>query len=198
MSGSPGDSKGAAEGGVTGMPEQSADRPERQPSVYVQLARASLEHYLRNERLLPVPDPVPSGMEGRAGAFVSLKKHGQLRGCIGTIEPVRRNLAEEIIYNAVSAGVEDPRFWAVQPEELPELTISVDVLSPPEPIDSEDELDPKRYGVIVRGRGRVGLLLPNLEGIDTVAGQVEIARQKAGLRPDEPVQLARFEVTRYE
>ena len=137
-------------------------------------------------------------MESRAGAFVSLKKHGELRGCIGTIEPVRRNLAEEIINNAVSAGVDDPRFWAVQLEELPELTISVDVLAPPEPIDDEDDLDPKRYGVIVSARGRVGLLLPNLEGIDTVAEQVGIARQKAGLRPDEPVQLARFEVTRYE
>ncbi len=177
------------------MPE---NRSERQPSVYVQLARASLEHYLRTNRLLPVPDPAPAGMDSRAGAFVSLKKHGELRGCIGTIEPVRRNLAEEIINNAVSAGVEDPRFWAVQLEELPELTISVDVLAPPEPIDSEDDLDPRRYGVIVSGRGRVGLLLPNLEGIDTVAEQVGIARQKAGLRPDEPAQLARFEVTRYE
>ncbi len=177
------------------MPE---NRSERQPSVYVQLARASLEHYLRTNRLLPVPDPAPAGMDSRAGAFVSLKKHGELRGCIGTIEPVRRNLAEEIINNAVSAGVEDPRFWAVQLEELPELTISVDVLAPPEPIDSEDDLDPRRYGVIVSGRGRVGLLLPNLEGIDTVDEQVGIARQKAGLRPDEPAQLARFEVTRYE
>jgi AmmeMemoRadiSam system protein A len=180
------------------MPEQSANHPEKHPSACVQLARASLEHYLRTNRLLPVSDPAPPGMQGRAGAFVSLKKHGELRGCIGTIEPVRSNLAEEIIYNAVSAGVEDPRFRAVQPEELPELTISVDVLSPSEPIDSEDELDPRRYGVIVRGRGRVGLLLPNLEGIDTVAEQVGIARQKAGLRPDEPVRLARFEVVRYE
>jgi AmmeMemoRadiSam system protein A len=177
---------------------QSGDRQEGQPSIYVQLARASLEHYLLTRRLLAVPDPVPPGMEGRTGAFVSLKRHGELRGCIGTIEPVRRNLAEEIIYNAISAGVEDPRFLPVQLEELPELTVSVDVLSPPEPIASEEELDPWRYGVIVSGRGRVGLLLPHLEGIDTVAEQVGIARQKAGLRPDEPVRLARFEVVRYE
>jgi AmmeMemoRadiSam system protein A len=127
-----------------------------------------------------------------------LKKHGELRGCIGTIEPVRRNLAEEIINNAVSAGAEDPRFRPLQLEELPDLTISVDVLAPPEPIDSEDDLDPRRYGVIVSSRGRVGLLLPNLGGIDTVAEQVGIARQKAGLLPDEPVRLARFEVTRHE
>jgi AmmeMemoRadiSam system protein A len=127
-----------------------------------------------------------------------LKKDGELRGCIGTIEPVRRNLAEEIINNAVSAGVEDPRFLPLQLEELPDLTISVDVLAPPEPIDSEDDLDPRRYGVIVSSGGRVGLLLPNLEGIDTVAEQIGIARQKAGLWPDEPVSLARFEVTRYQ
>jgi AmmeMemoRadiSam system protein A len=180
------------------MAEQSAARPEKQPSAYVQLARASLEHYLRAKRLLPVPDPAPPGMQGRAGAFVSLKKDGELRGCIGTIEPVRRNLAEEIINNAVSAGVEDPRFLPLQLEELPDLTISVDVLAPPEPIDSEDDLDPRRYGVIVSSGGRVGLLLPNLEGIDTVAEQIGIARQKAGLWPDEPVSLARFEVTRYQ
>ncbi|MGD0152399.1 MAG: AmmeMemoRadiSam system protein A [Thermacetogeniaceae bacterium] len=181
------------------MPEQQSEQQSgKQPSAYVQLARASLEHYLRKGGLLPVPDPVPAGMEGQAGAFVSLKKHGALRGCIGTIQPVRQNLAEEIINNAVSAGVEDPRFWPVQLEELAELTISVDLLSPPEPIAFEDELDPKRYGVIVSSRGRVGLLLPNLEGIDSVAEQVGIARQKAGLLPDEPVRLARFEVVRYE
>jgi AmmeMemoRadiSam system protein A len=190
--------KGAADGRVTAMPEQSADRSEKQPSACVRLARASLEHYLRTNRLLPVPDPAPAGMDSRAGAFVSLKKHGELRGCIGTIKPVRRSLAEEIINNAVSAGTEDPRFRPVQLDELPDLVISVDVLAPSEPIDSEDDLDPKRYGVIVSNRGRVGLLLPNLEGIDTVAEQVGIARQKAGLRPDEPVRLARFEVTRHE
>lgn len=180
------------------MPEQSGNHPDRQSPAHLQLARASLEHYLRTRTLLPVPDPVPAGMEGRAGAFVSLKRQGELRGCIGTIEPVRRNLAEEIIYNAVSAGVEDPRFWPVQLEELPGLSISVDVLAPAEAVESEEELDPKRYGVIVSGRDRVGLLLPNLEGIDTAARQVGIARQKAGLRPDEPVRLARFEVIRYE
>lgn len=181
------------------MPERESEQQVgKQPSSYVQLAWTSLEHYLRTRQLLPVPDPVPAGMEGQAGAFVSLKKHGELRGCIGTIQPVQQNLAGEIINNAVSAGVEDPRFWPVQLDELAELTISVDVLSPPEPIASEDDLEPKRYGVIVSSRGRVGLLLPNLEGIDSVAEQVGIARQKAGLLPDEPVELARFEVVRYE
>ncbi len=173
-------------------------RQERQESPYVRLARASLEHYLRTGKLLPAPESVPAGMEERAGVFVSLKKHGRLRGCIGTIEPCQENVAAEIINNAVSAGVQDPRFWPVEPEELPELKISVDVLTPPEPVASEEELDPKRYGVIVRSRGRTGLLLPALEGIDTVEEQVRIARQKAGIRPEEPVQLARFEVIRYE
>ncbi|HHW41164.1 MAG TPA: AmmeMemoRadiSam system protein A [Syntrophomonadaceae bacterium] len=172
--------------------------PGKQVSPFVRLARASIEHYLRTHKLLPVPDPLPAGMEGKAGVFVSLKKHGQLRGCIGTIEPVQENIAAEIIHNAVSAAVQDPRFWPVELKEVPELKISVDVLTPPEPVASEKDLDPKRYGVIVRSKGRTGLLLPNLEGINTVTEQVAIARQKAGIRPDEPVELERFEVIRYE
>lgn len=177
--------------------EQREGKQQKGLSTHVELARTSLEHYLRTQKLLPVPDPLPAGMEDRAGVFVCLKKQGQLRGCIGTIEPVRRNIAEEIIYNAVSAGMET-RFWPVLLEDLPELKVSVDVLTAPEPIDAEDKLDPQRYGVIVSGRGRVGLLLPQLEGIDTVAEQVAVARQKAGLWPDEPVQLFRFEVIRFE
>ncbi|HAA90094.1 MAG: Uncharacterized protein XD63_0852 [Thermoanaerobacterales bacterium 50_218] len=171
--------------------------PQEDPP-HVRLARASLEYYLRTGKIMPVPDPVPEGMEGRAGVFVSLKKHGQLRGCIGTIEPVRENIAAEIIHNAVSAGVGDPRFLPVQLDELPELEISVDVLTPPEPVASEKDLDPKRYGVIVSSKGRKGLLLPNLEGIDTVEEQIRIAKMKAGIRPDEPVKLERFEVVRYK
>ncbi len=174
------------------------EKAEKEVSPFVKLARASIEHYLRTHKLLPVPDPPPPGMEGRAGVFVSLKKHGRLRGCIGTVEPQQKNIAAEIIHNAVSAAVHDPRFWPVELEELPELKISVDVLSPPEPVKSEKELDPKRYGVIVKSKGRRGLLLPNLEGINTVEEQLAIARQKAGIRPDEPVEIERFEVVRYE
>lgn len=176
-------------------------RPEnhlKSVSPFIQLARASIEHYLKTHKFLPLPHPVPKGMEGRAGVFVSLKKHGQLRGCIGTIEPVQENLAGEVIHNAVSAAVADPRFWPVDIKELPDLKISVDVLTPPEPVSSEAELDPRRYGVIVRNGSRAGLLLPNLEGINTVAEQVSIARQKAGIGPDEPVKLERFQVVRYE
>ncbi|KYH33519.1 AmmeMemoRadiSam system protein A [Neomoorella mulderi] len=180
-------------------PERSLLAKDKKPvaeSLPVRLARQSLEYYLRTGKVLPVPEPLPPELAGRAGAFVSIKKHGSLRGCIGTIGPTRTNLAEEIIYNALAAGLEDPRFPPVTVDELPELQYSVDVLSEPEPATLAD-LDPKVYGVIVsRGRRR-GLLLPDLEGIDTVEEQVAIARQKGGIGPDEPYQIERFKVTRY-
>jgi AmmeMemoRadiSam system protein A len=137
-------------------------------------------------------------MDGRAGVFVSLKKNGQLRGCIGTFEPCQENIASEIIHNAVAAGVNDPRFWPVELDEIPELDFSVDVLTPPEPVRSRDELDPKRYGVIVNNGRRTGLLLPDLDGVDTVDEQLSIACQKAGIAPDEPIHIFRFEVNRYD
>ena len=127
-----------------------------------------------------------------------MKEEGKLRGCIGTIAPVRGSVAEEIIENAVSAAVRDPRFHAVEPEELERLVYSVDVLGETETIDSPEELDVKRYGVVVsRGRRR-GLLLPNLEGVDTVEEQIDIARRKAGIPEDaEDIRLERFEVVRH-
>ena len=130
--------------------------------------------------------------------FVSLHKDGRLRGCIGTIEPVRGCIAEEIIENAISAATRDPRFPPVQENELDALEISVDVLSSPEKINSKDELDVKRYGVIVSKGRRRGLLLPNLDGVDTVDRQVAIALQKAGLSEWETgYGLERFEVVRH-
>ncbi|MDI6710985.1 MAG: AmmeMemoRadiSam system protein A [Thermoanaerobacterales bacterium] len=165
-------------------------------SYIVRLARRSLENYLRGEAP-PDPGEIPPEFRRPAGAFVSLKKDGQLRGCIGTIAPTRPTAAEEVMENAVSAGTRDPRFFPVEIDELDEIVYSVDILGEPEPVDSLDQLDPKRYGVIVRARGRSGLLLPDLEGIDTAEQQVAIARQKAGLSPDEPVKLERFEVKRY-
>ena len=137
-------------------------------------------------------------LQTRAGVFVSVRKGGALRGCIGTIAPVCRNIAEEIIQNAVSAGIHDPRFPSVRREELSLLEYSVEVLGETEQIQGEDQLDPLRYGVIVtKGRKR-GLLLPNLEGVDTVREQLSIARQKAGIGEDETdVQLERFEVIRH-
>jgi AmmeMemoRadiSam system protein A len=133
----------------------------------------------------------------RAGVFVSLHRDGRLRGCIGTIQATRKNIAEEIVENAISAATRDPRFSPVGPEELETLEISVDVLGDAEKIRSKDELDVKRYGVIVTKGERRGLLLPDLEGVDTPARQVAIARQKAGIRPEERVSLQRFEVVRH-
>ncbi len=166
--------------------------------AYVRLARRALEHYVLHREKFPLPDDLPAAMTGsRAGAFVSIHKFGRLRGCIGTILPVTGSLAREIADNAVSAAVRDPRFDPIRPEELPWLEISVDVLGAPEPIASPAELDVKRYGVIVTNGRRRGLLLPDLEGVDTVADQIAIARQKAGIGPEEPVELERFEVVRH-
>ena len=166
-------------------------------TALVVLARKALETYVRDgEKIYPDAGINPLFNE-KAGVFVSLKKHGQLRGCIGTIVPTTENIGYEIVNNAISAGTGDPRFEPVEPEELDELTYSVDVLKPAEPIDNTSQLDVERYGVIVRSGPRAGLLLPNLEGIDTVEQQVAIARQKAGIGPDEPVKLERFEVIRH-
>jgi len=174
------------------------DKESKEDPIQVKLAKESLKYYLTTGKIMPVPSPVPEGLEKRAGVFVSLKKRGELRGCIGTVEPYRENIAAEIIHNAVAAGVDDPRFWPVQLEELPEIEFSVDVLTEPEPVASKDELDPKRYGVIVKSHGRTGLLLPDLEGVDSVDEQISIACRKAGISPGEPIRLYRFEVIRYK
>ena len=166
-------------------------------SAPVKLARQSLEHYLARGGYLAAPEDPPAELRGQAGAFVSLKKRGQLRGCIGTFGPTQPTIAAEIIQNAVSAGTQDPRFPPVTTAELPEIDVSVDILSTPERVNSLDDLDPQRYGVIVRHGRRSGLLLPDLEGVDTVAEQVGIAMQKAGIRPEEEIELYRFSVTRY-
>ncbi len=167
--------------------------------AYVRLARLSLETYVETGKRIKLPDGLPPEMlDYRAGAFVTLKKHGQLRGCIGTINPVTASLAEEITRNAVSAGTGDPRFPTVTEAELQDLVYSVDVLAPAESIKSIDELDVKRYGVIVsKGRKR-GLLLPNLDGVNTPQEQVSIAMQKGGIKPDEDYELERFEVVRHK
>ena len=167
-------------------------------SDYVRLARETLETFVKNNKKIPVPEWVPSEFKTkRAGVFVSLKKNGELRGCIGTIGPVRVNVAEEIIYNAISSGTQDPRFPEVTKEELKDLVYSVDVLGAPEKISSMEELDVKRYGVIVTFGFRRGLLLPDLEGIDTPEKQVDIALQKAGIAKSEHYEMERFEVIRY-
>ncbi len=166
--------------------------------AFVKLARASVESWVRDRRVLPLPADLPAELRARrAGAFVSIHKNGQLRGCIGTISAAEDCLGQEIIQNAVSASSRDPRFSPITPDELRYLEISVDVLGDAEPVDSPDKLDVKRYGVIVtRGRKR-GLLLPDLDGVDTVEEQIRIAKKKAGIREDEDCSLERFEVVRH-
>ena len=163
----------------------------------VKLARRTIITYVTRGEVIGPPTKLSPEMKKRAGVFVSLHRRGELRGCIGTIDPVQDNVAEEIIHNAISASTEDPRFSPLQPRELEDLEISVDVLTVPEPIESEDQLDPRRYGVIVRKGAKRGLLLPDLQGVDTAAQQVEIARRKAWIGTEEPVKLYRFEVIRY-
>jgi AmmeMemoRadiSam system protein A len=168
-------------------------------SPYVKLARTTLESYVREGKKITPPPGLPEGMKERAGVFVSIKKYGQLRGCIGTFAPTTKSIAHEIIQNAISAGTRDPRFPPVEEDELDQLTYSVDILSAPVPVKSREELDPKRYGIIVRKGHRSGLLLPNLEGVDTVDEQLRITKQKAGIPVnDQDVEIEKFEVVRYE
>ena len=165
----------------------------------VALARKTIEEYVKNRRVIdpPPPEEMTPEMKKKAGVFVSLKKHGQLRGCIGTFLPTTENVAQETIKNAIAASTQDPRFPPVEEKELKDLDISVDVLSEPEPVESQEELDPKTYGVIVESGWKRGLLLPDLEGVDTVNQQLSIAMAKAGIRPGEPIKVYRFKVDRY-
>lgn len=163
----------------------------------VALARKTIEHYIRDGEVIDPPEELTPEMRKRAGVFVSLHRGGQLRGCIGTIEPVRANVAQEIIANAISSATRDPRFPPLTAEELSDLEISVDVLTEPEPISSIRELDPKVYGVIVESGSRRGLLLPDLEGVDTAEQQVAIALRKAWISATEPYRMYRFRVVRY-
>lgn len=168
-----------------------------QESFPVTLARDAIEYYLNYGQRLPKPEGLPDEWQRQAGVFVSLKQGEELRGCIGTFLPMQPDVVSEIITNAISAATQDPRFNPVDPDELPELTISVDVLSAPEKVDGPADLDPKRYGVIVACGSRRGLLLPDLDGVDTVDEQIRIASRKVGIRADEPVELYRFTVERY-
>jgi len=167
-------------------------------SAYVRLARETIENYIKQGKIITPPKDLPEEMiDQKAGVFVSLKKFGDLRGCIGTFMPTQENIAQEIIKNAISAAIDDPRFPPVTVPELEDLSISVDVLSAPEEVKDVSQLDPKKYGVIVSSGYKKGLLLPDLEGVDTAEYQIDIAKRKAGIYPDEKVKLYRFEVKRY-
>ena len=174
------------------------DGPAAQPSIPA-LARRAVENFTTTGKIIDTPKDLSDLFSARAGCFVSIKtRDGELRGCIGTIDPVKDTLAAEIILNAISAANRDPRFSPVCADELPNLKYSVDVLSAPEPCAAND-LDPKLFGVIVEDKSGVrrGLLLPNLRGIDTASKQIELASRKGGIRPDTPVKLFRFRANRY-
>ena len=163
------------------------------------LARRSVETFVRDGRVLEVPNVSHDSLLGqRAACFVSIKTGaGDLRGCIGTVEPMRATLADELIHNAISASNRDPRFLPIEISELPHLRYSVDVLSPPE-LTQFEELHPKIYGLIVEDeRGRRGLLLPDLEGVESAEQQLQIAARKAGIPLGADVTLYRFQVRRY-
>ena len=165
----------------------------------VKLAQETIRKYVSDGLAMSTDDAPENLKKEKAGCFISLhrKNNNELRGCIGTILPVTKNLAAEIINNAISA-CSDPRFLPVEQKEFDNLDVSVDVLAEPESIESVKSLDPKKYGVIVKAKdGRTGLLLPDLDGVDDATYQVAIARDKAGINPDEDIYLYRFTVDRY-
>lgn len=168
---------------------------ESQPA---KLARKAVREYLENSKVIEPFDDLPEEFSQPAGVFVSIKKAGNLRGCIGTIEGEADSAAHELIKNALKAALKDPRFDPVDINELDDLVFSVDLLSEPEVIDNREQLDPQEYGVIVEKGGKRGLLLPRLEGVETVKKQLDIARRKAGLASLDDITIKRFKVTRYE
>ena len=162
----------------------------------IKLAKETIQCYI-TKRIIPAPpEDCLNLFPEKRGVFVSIKKKGQLRGCIGTIDPTKNSLAEEVIHNAVSASTNDPRFSSITPDELNDLAISIDILSSPEQINNLNQLDPKKYGVLVSIGLKRGVLLPDLEGIDTVEDQLRIAKAKGNIKPDEKAKIERFEVNR--
>jgi AmmeMemoRadiSam system protein A len=164
----------------------------------VKLAKDTVDSYVREGEMPSLPEELTPEMKQRAGVFVSIHKHGGLRGCIGTFEPVSNNVAAEIMANAISSATRDPRFPPISVSELDDLEYNVDILTRPEPVKDKSQLDAQKYGVIVESGFRRGLLLPDLEGVDSVEQQIMICRSKAGIANDEPVSLYRFEVRRFK
>ncbi len=164
---------------------------------YISLAQESVHHYLNHRQKLSCPDPLSRDLKSRSGAFVSIKKLKQLRGCIGTLEPSEPNLAMEIIENALKAALHDPRFSPITAEELQDLSYSIDVIQPLEKISTPEELDPGIYGLVVRSNGKQGVLLPDLEGVSSVEEQIQICRSKGKISEDEPIEMYRFQVERF-
>ncbi|MFA5073818.1 MAG: AmmeMemoRadiSam system protein A [Nitrospirota bacterium] len=163
------------------------------------LAKKTIELYvIEGTRYSLNHEEIPDEFRRQAGVFVCLKTKGILRGCIGTFQPQQQTIAHETICNAINAASCDMRFTCVRQEELPDIEYTVDILTTPEKVAAISELDPKRYGIIVQAGNKRGLLLPDIEGVDTVDYQVNIAMQKAGIKPGSFVELSRFEVQRYQ
>jgi len=164
----------------------------------VKLAIHSVEHFIETGKALPCPDPLPDTMKQNAGTFVTIKNQDSLRGCVGTMTPKYKNLAEEIIRNAIRAANEDPRFDPVEKRELPSLTFSVDVLTPSEKINDIEEHNIKQFGLIVRGEGKQGVLLPDLDNIKSANQQLKVCLKKGGFKDNDTYELFRFEVKRFK
>lgn len=174
-------------------------RRRKEEDYHVKLARMSLESYIRKGEYLKIPGETPKDLlQSSYPVFVSIKKNGSLRGCIGSTVAQKTNLAQEIIHFSIQAGTRDPRFPAVDESELDSLVYSVDVILPPEPVDDYASLDPQEFGVIVRRGHKSGLLLPRIEGVDTVEEQLRIALNKAGIGPSEEYSIERFKVIRHQ
>jgi len=183
----------------------------------VSLAKQSIETFIKDKEIISPPKDLPKEfLERKAGIFVTIEKNGNLRGCIGTYLPIRKNIAEEIIHNAIAAAIEDYRFGSVQEEELSSLSYTVYILSEPELVKNLKELNPKKYGIIVKTMPithpdgtdvvfnghlpyKSGLLLPDLEGVDTIEKQISIACQKGGIDPSrEKILIYKFTVKKYQ
>jgi len=173
---------------------------DKKESAYVRLARETIENYIKYGNIISPPQDLPEEIiNQKAGAFVSLKKYGNLRGCIGTYLPTRENIAQEIIQNAIAAATEDYRFGPIQEKELSSLSYTVYILSEPELVRDIKELDPQKYGIIVKTEIKTGLLLPDLEGVDTIEQQLSITCQKGGIDPlGEKIFIYRFTVEKYQ
>lgn len=185
--GRPGGTEVIAYEGPFGVGYAEAIFREDEPPLWV-LARRAIREALAGRRLRPAPAGPP------AGVFVSLHRDGELRGCIGHMAPTTGSLTEEVAAVAPLAALQDPRFPPLDPAELDDLDVEVDVLEPPEPASGPEDLDPRVWGVVVSHGGRHGVLLPDLPGVDTVQQQLDIVRRKAGIGRDEPVHLERFRV----
>jgi len=183
----------------------------------VSLAKLAVESYIKERKVISIPDDFPKEfLTRKAGTFVTIMKDGNLRGCIGTYLPTRINIAEEIIRNAVAAATEDYRFGSIEEKELSSLSYTVYILSELALVKDLKELEPKKYGIIVKTMpitspdgtdvvfnghfvAKTGLLLPDLEGVDTIEQQISIACQKGGIDPTrEKIFIYRFTVEKYQ